>query len=373
MQNFEYTNTIDTDLLIKSLNYAIKDINISDIVFLDIETTGFSPKNSVCYLIGFARVTNSHLICRQTFSDTPDDEASMLKSFINSIDASSILITYNGSNFDIPFIESRCKHHDICADILSRCRQIDIYSHIKKLSRLLKLDNLKQKSIEQFCNIKRDDIYSGGELIEIYKEYIIKYKLHNNDAAIALNSLIGHNRDDVMSLPLICPVLLYNSILHICDCSDIQLSDAIISNSCINYTLKSVIPYPGRLTLSCNKTVFEISGYSITCLVPVINDTLKHFYNDYKNYYYIPAEDRAIHKSIAEYVDRSNKEKANKSNCYTKKDGYFIPYYDETKYPCFKYEYNDKLFYIQYDEERLNDKDFIMKYLQDIINSMVNV
>lgn len=372
MKDFEYTTITDTDILIKSLNYATKDIDIKDLVFLDIETTGFSPKNSVCYLIGTAYITGNQLICRQAFSDTPDDEADMLNSFISSINANSIIITYNGSNFDIPFIEARCMRHDICADAISQCRQIDIYSHIRKLSRLLKLDNLKQKTVEKFCGINREDIYSGGELIETYKDYIIKYKLNDNDAASALDKLLTHNREDVMALPLICPVLMYNSLLHIVECDNLQISDIIIDNSAVSYTLNSPMCYPGRLSLNHNGINLCVSDDTITCMIPVINDMLKHFYADYRNYYYLPAEDRAIHKSIAAYVDGSSKEKASKDNCYTKKAGYFIPYYDETKYPAFRYEYNDKSFFIQYDEELLNNKDFIKPYIQDIINSMTD-
>ena len=41
----------------------------------------------------------------------------------------------------------------------------------------------------------------------------------------------------------------------------------------------------------------------------VINDSLKYFYTDYKNYYYLPKEDMAIHKSVAAYVDRDHKKK----------------------------------------------------------------
>lgn len=373
MQNFEYTTTIDTDILINILSYASKDTDISDIVFLDIETTGFSSKGSVCYLIGTAYIVGNQLICRQIFSDTPDDESAMLSAFVNNLDSNSTIITYNGSNFDIPFIETRCKRHNICTDTISQCRQIDIYSHIRKLSHLLSLDNLKQKTVEQFCGIEREDIHSGGELIETYKEYIIKYKLAKHNAATAaLSSLLLHNKDDVTALPLIFPMLWYNSLLHINECNDIQLSDITIDNSYVKYTLKSAISYPGRLSFNHNSIALNISDYTITCVIPIINDTLKHFYADYKNYYYIPAEDRAIHKSIAEYVDSSSKEKAHKDNCYTKKDGYFIPYYDETKYPCFKYEYNDKLFYIQYDEECLSNKTFVRTYIQDIINSMLN-
>ena len=42
------------------------------------------------------------------------------------------------------------------------------------------------------------------------------------------------------------------------------------------------------------------------CLLVIIyQGELKHFYPNYREYYYLPHEDRAIHKSVALYVDRN--------------------------------------------------------------------
>ncbi len=58
--------------------------------------------------------------------------------------------------------------------------------------------------------------------------------------------------------------------------------------------------------------------------LPVLTDTLKFFYADYRNYYYLPYEDTAMHKSVAAYVDAECKVKATKETCYTKKYAAFI-------------------------------------------------
>lgn len=52
---------------------------------------------------------------------------------------------------------------------------------------------------------------------------------------------------------------------------------------------------------------------------------MKYFFKDYKNYYYLPMEHMAIHKSMAAYVDDAHKEKATKDNAFTTKTGSFIP------------------------------------------------
>ena len=60
------------------------------------------------------------------------------------------------------------------------------------------------------------------------------------------------------------------------------------------------------------------------------------FYKDYRNYYYLPSEDEAIHKSIAQYVDSSNRVKCTAANCYTRKTGAFVPEFGGTNTPVFK-------------------------------------
>lgn len=52
--------------------------------------------------------------------------------------------------------------------------------------------------------------------------------------------------------------------------------------------------------------------------LPLITDNLRLYYSDYKNYYYLPYEDTAIHKSVAAYVDAECKVKATRETAYTK-------------------------------------------------------
>ena len=83
----------------------------------------------------------------------------------------SVIVHYNGSGFDIPFIIKKCDIYHIPCDF-SGIESFDIYKNISMLKSLLKLENLKQKSIESFMSVTRDDKYSGGELIKVYEEYL---------------------------------------------------------------------------------------------------------------------------------------------------------------------------------------------------------
>jgi hypothetical protein len=64
---------------------------------------------------------------------------------------------------------------------------------------------------------------------------------------------------------------------------------------------------------------------SLTVRIPLYLGDFFHFYEDYKNYYYLPKEDMAIHKSVGSYVDREYRRQATASTCYTKKNGCFFP------------------------------------------------
>ena len=67
---------------------------------------------------------------------------------------------------------------------------------------------MKQKAIEQFLGVEREDIYSGGQLIEVYQDY-----LSSQDQAL-LDLLLLHNADDLRGMPGILPILNYPDYLE---------------------------------------------------------------------------------------------------------------------------------------------------------------
>ena len=85
----------------------------------------------------------------------------------------------------------------------------------------------------------------------------------------------------------------------------------------------------------------------LTIVLPVYSDELKHFFDDYRNYYYIPSDDTAIHKSVAQFNEPSNREKAKASTCYQRKKGLFILNPRGVIEPVFKKEYRSKEYFLE--------------------------
>ena len=338
---------------------------LKDLLFFDIETTGFSGETSQLYLIGCTYFDGFGWKLIQWFADTRQAEKELLDAFFEFLKRFKILIHFNGDRFDIPYLLKCCErlgldyHFD---DLIS----IDIFKKIKPYRKLLKLENMKQKSIEQFLGIARTDKYNGGQLIEVYKDYLMTHEQNLYDL------LILHNEDDLKGMPSILPILNYPDFLeHPLTLSGQEIVDEPGTDGRCRHLLKLTcksfcsIPVPVKASLSPARCTMEKD--QITFFVELTEGTLKHFYPDYKDYYYLPFEDRAVHKSIGSCVDKDARVKATAASCYTKTTGFFLPQFEDIWEPVMKQEYKDKMRYAALGDVYLADQAALQKYTNAIL------
>ena len=338
---------------------------LSDLLFFDIETTGFSGDTSSLYLIGCACYRENRWQLFQWFADTREAEPELLHAFFSFLQNFSVLVHFNGDGFDIPYLLKRCCHYGLNYDF-SGVKSLDIYRKIKPYKGLLGLESVKQKAIERFLGIFRTDPYSGGQLIQVYQDYLV------TGEDFLYNMLILHNKEDLEGMPLILPVLNY------CDMLEGSFSFADQDTSTIHdifgtpethleltYESACSVPSPwsvsdGTFTLSCDEN-------RLVCSVPLTEGELKYFYPDYKDYYYLPQEDTAVHKSLGEFVDRSARKKATAATCYTRSSGLFLPQPRPVWTPVFKKNYKEKQTYVKYCPELFQDPDNAVSYLDGVL------
>lgn len=355
----------------------ITEINFQDLkcdyfdlehsVFFDIETTGFSPKNSYIYLIGCMYKSGDKMAIKQWFLDDYNTEKELLCDFMNFINSYATLITFNGDNFDIPFVNGRLNRHKILKN-LDNFTSHDLYKYASKLKKMLRLPNLKLKTIESFLGINREDVFSGGDLINVYHAYS-----ESKDEKL-LKVLLLHNFEDVLAMPTLLNIYAYQEIIDgRFDVTEISINDrnenpdkkeAIIS-CCLHNNIMS------RVSFGVGDYYCTAFGNSLKFKINIYNGELKYFYKDYKDYYYLPDEDRAIHKSVAFYVDKDYRVKAKAATCYSKKTSTFIPQPSELLDNYFKIEYADKTSYIELNEDFINNKDIIKEYLMGLLKYLV--
>ncbi|MCR5778117.1 MAG: ribonuclease H-like domain-containing protein, partial [Lachnospiraceae bacterium] len=197
------------EVINSEVNYPLERLtkNISDILFIDIETTGLSPKTSVLYLIGCAYRKDDEWHLRQWFANEKNEEFDILKSFMSFARDYKVLIHFNGNRFDLPFLKFKCDKVNM-TDVLDNMESVDIYKRVAPYKNVFGIPDCKQKTIELFLGIDRQDEYNGGELIEVYRRYLDKPsdKLYN--------LLLLHNADDVRGMFSLMPALIYNDLFE---------------------------------------------------------------------------------------------------------------------------------------------------------------
>lgn len=338
-------------------------------LFYDIETTGFSARHNKIYFIGCAFRNGDQVTITQFFSESAEDESLILSSFLELCKKFHSTITFNGLGFDLPFILERC-HHFQLAEQLSTMQHLDIFKQISTLKKLFKLPNMKQKSIEQFLGLHREDSYSGGELINVYHDYMKQPE----DQKLYLLQL--HNKEDVLGMIDILPILSYTEFIN----GNFEVSEYSIqsyqeyeghSSLEVVFTLHLAFSLPKRISYGKDDIYISGCGDKVKCKIKIYQGELKYFYSNYKDYYYLPHEDIAIHKSVAFYVDKDFRTKAKAATCYSKKTGRFLPQYSDLFSPYFKLEYHDKISYIEMAEEFTDSKEFQKKYILHILSVLI--
>ncbi|MDE6873921.1 MAG: ribonuclease H-like domain-containing protein [Lachnospiraceae bacterium] len=449
--------------------FAISPAPADQTLFFDIETTGFSPESSYVYLIGCAFLKDGAVRLRQWFLDDISEEKQLIREFGEFAKNFRALVHYNGTTFDLPYLQKKARRHRLPAYFLSMpgagCNEetyceaeghagiklsapysLDLYRQLLPCKKLRGLKDLKQKTVEEFLGITRGDVFSGGDLIPVYTEFVGRYRYecitHGNPfwdmdtagqtgtdvlsvgttssgtkatnhtvphetpdfvdtgltnmpespAKALLYVLLLHNCEDIRGLlgisPLLClPRLISGDFTveilpeHAADPPETGVSclyrrkvlrldtgwDPVLLSACFRTEIAKQLPCDAQSTSSpvCVSLSAASSG-SLLLVVPVFSGTLKYFFGDYKEYYYLPLEDCAIHKSVAQFVDKEYRRKATKETCYQKKEGHFLPQPEQIITPAFRLHAKDRFSYFE-DAEIPADPDVLKNWAQSLL------
>lgn len=362
--------TLRQTIHLPKLKYPLDKIApLENILFLDIETTGFTAKSSSLYLIGTAYYEAGKWYVKQWFASNYEEEAQILSAFFNFAMKYTHLIHFNGNNFDLPYMLQKCAQYDLPYNF-NHFEGIDIYRRLAPYKTCLHLPNCKLKTFEQFLGIERTDTYSGGELISVYHEYV------KNPTDFGLQALTLHNADDMKGMLQILPMLayydLFNEPLRPKKVQANYYHD-IGGNKHQELMMKLALPAPLPRSFSgaANGCYFKGEGPEGNLCIPLYEEEMKYFYSNYKNYYYLPDEDTAMHKSVASFVDKEHRVQATAATCYTRKLSTYLPQWNVLFEPFFKRNYHEKDIFFELTEDMKKERSLFAKYAAHVLHMIV--
>jgi hypothetical protein len=148
--------------------------------YLDIETTGLSPRNAEITVVGLAVERGNRLEVIQLVN--PGIEERSVRAALEGVQT---IYTYNGRRFDLPFLHKRLGLHlektFVHRDLMYDCWQQNLKGGLK--------------CVEQKLNIvRRLKNISGWMAVQLWQDYIRKGDTE------ALQTLLEYNQEDVVNL-----------------------------------------------------------------------------------------------------------------------------------------------------------------------------
>lgn len=167
----------------------------------DIETLGLNSAYCEVVLASIFSVDEAgEGTVKQFFIDDISKEKELLLAIKDELNRYETIITYNGKNFDMPFILNRAKKCGI-EDYHISPFNLDLYLLVRSSKNLKdNLKSLKQKGIEEYMGValSRDDEISGKESVDLYYQYVEETNINIKEQL--LTRILLHNHDDVVQL-----------------------------------------------------------------------------------------------------------------------------------------------------------------------------
>ena len=130
---------------------------------------------------------------------------------------------------------------------------------------------------------------------------------------------------------------------------------------------------PRAVSASVNQCYFSGESLTGTLKVPVYEEEMKYFYANYRDYYYLPTEDVALHKSVATFVDSEHRMQATAATCYTRKHSQYLPQWGMFREPFFKRDYKSKELFFELTTELKKDREAFSAYANHVLAMIASI
>ena len=238
----------------------IREYDLENVAFFDIESTGFNKTQDIIMLISLGFFKEGRFVVKQYFAEYKEDEESVLENFRNDLKVFDKWCSYNGIAFDEPYLIRRMEKHKL--EFIPPAEHIDLYRMIKPYHNQLGIERCNLKSVEKYIGIERADKIDGGLTVQLYKQF-----LYTNNEGIR-DTIMLHNFEDALNLPF-----LFKIISEIDKNPNIKVEK--ISNNQLNYLRSLLRKHKIELKSNVEKLSRKEGAAAIEALIKGNTDPVK--------------------------------------------------------------------------------------------------
>lgn len=328
-------------------------------LLLNVETTGLRPSSSFVCMVSAGYRNGNNLYSITWLAGSRRDESAILHQIQELAVSFRTISTFGGNSFAFRFLKDRFAIYSDEA-LFPDINKIDLQKTYHPLLKILPLERLKKEDVECFLGFHRRGVKTGKELITFYQSWEREKSADTKDA------LLLHAQEDIRFL---CEVYKLHAYLDFLQgkweaVSVEETADGIL------FDVRLISNPPKQTAWSNAYARICVNNQFAQILVTPFCGRLRYFLpGPCSEYYYLPAEDTAIHCSVAQFVDRTQRRKATPETCYVNRNGIFLPVPDKFPAPVFHVSYKSEPAYTQFENEKWQqDISLAEKYLAAILS-----
>ena len=169
---------------------GVPELAPEDVIFLDLETTGLA--GTPLFLIGTMAWKGDGLVVKQCFARNYAEERAVISLFLQEAAHRSLLVSFNGKSFDVPYVRVRAVANGAPFSLL--LAHLDLLHESRRAWRR-RLPDCRLQTLERhICGRLRHGDIPGSEIPDAYHAYV------RTGNAVQMLDVLEHNRFDLATL-----------------------------------------------------------------------------------------------------------------------------------------------------------------------------